>query len=85
MASVSRRPDVRRRLLDAAAQVLAEEGPSALTARRLTRDVGASTMAVYTHFGSMPALVREVVADGFARLHARVGRGRRDRRHRCTT
>jgi AcrR family transcriptional regulator len=66
-------PDVRRRLLEVAADVLAEEGPSALTARRLTREVGTSTMAVYTHFGSMPALVREVVADGFARLTARVG------------
>ncbi len=29
-------------------------------------------MAVYTHFGGMPALVREVVAEGFARLMARV-------------
>ncbi|WP_170286134.1 TetR/AcrR family transcriptional regulator [Nocardioides rubriscoriae] len=66
-------PDVRRRLLDVAAEVLAEEGPSALTTRRLTREVGTSTMAVYTHFGSMPALVREVVADGFAQLCARVG------------
>ncbi len=65
--------DVRRRLLDAAARVLAEEGPGALTARRLTREVGTSTMAVYTHFGSMPALVRAVVADGFAQLQARVG------------
>lgn len=70
---MSLEPDVRRRLLDAAAAVLADEGPSALTARRLTREVGASTMAVYTHFGSMPALVREVVADGFALLHDRVG------------
>lgn len=67
-------PDVRGRLLAAAVEVLAEEGPSALSARRLTREVGASTMAVYTHFGSMPALVREVVADGFDRLHERVGR-----------
>ncbi|MDO9456464.1 TetR/AcrR family transcriptional regulator [Nocardioides sp.] len=64
--------DVRRRLLDAAAEVLAEEGPAALTVRRLTREVGASTMAVYTHFGSMAALVREVVGDGFAQLYARV-------------
>lgn len=65
--------DLRRRLLDTAVAVLAEEGPTALTVRRLTRKVGASTMAVYTHFGSMAALVREVVTDGFARLQDRVG------------
>ena len=29
-------------------------------------------MAVYTHFGGMPALVREVAAEGFRRLIARV-------------
>ncbi|WP_167736758.1 TetR/AcrR family transcriptional regulator [Nocardioides sp. 1609] len=69
---MSDEPDLRRRLLDVAADVLAEEGPSALTARRLTREAGTSTMAVYTHFGGMPALVRAIVADGFARLHARV-------------
>jgi AcrR family transcriptional regulator len=65
--------DVRRRLLEAAARLLGEEGPSALTTRRLAREADTSTMAVYTHFGSMPALVREVVAEGFARLYARVG------------
>ena len=65
--------DVRRRLLEAAADLLGEEGPAALTARRLAREAGTSTMAVYTHFGGMPALVRAVVADGFAQLHDRVG------------
>ncbi len=64
--------DVRRRLLESAARLLGEEGPSALTTRRLAREADTSTMAVYTHFGSMPALVREIVAEGFARLMARV-------------
>jgi AcrR family transcriptional regulator len=65
-------PDVRRRLLEAAADLLGEEGPRALSVRRLAADAGTSTMAVYTHFGGMPALVRAVVAEGFTRLHARV-------------
>src|SRR3989337_3832847 len=60
--------DVRRRLLEAAALLLAEDGPDALTARRLAKAAGTSTMAVYTHFGGMPALVKEIVAEGFARL-----------------
>ncbi|CAN5685388.1 hypothetical protein BH11ACT8_BH11ACT8_15160 [soil metagenome] len=65
-------PDVRRRLLDVAARLLGDEGPSALTPRRLAREAETSTMAVYTHFGSLPALVREVVVDGFAALEHRV-------------
>lgn len=63
---------VRRRLLESAAQLLDENGPEALTARRLTTAADVSTMAVYTHFGGMPALVREIVAEGFARLADRV-------------
>jgi AcrR family transcriptional regulator len=64
--------DVRRRLVETAADLLSEEGPSALSARRLARETGTSTMAVYTHFGGMAALVRAVVAEGFARLYDRV-------------
>jgi AcrR family transcriptional regulator len=64
--------DVRRRLIEVAADLLSEEGPGALSARRLAREAETSTMAVYTHFGGMPALVRAVVAEGFARLYDRV-------------
>ena len=60
--------DVRRRLLEAAALLIDEDGPDALTARRLAKAAGTSTMAVYTHFGGMPALVKEIVAEGFTRL-----------------
>ncbi|MCP2335900.1 TetR/AcrR family transcriptional regulator [Actinomadura rupiterrae] len=59
---------VRTRLLEAGARLLAQEGPKALTARRLAAEVGASTMVVYTHFGGMPDLVRAVVDEGFERL-----------------
>lgn len=79
MASMSSAPDlptpghtaasgVRRDLLEAAARLLSEEGPAALSTRRLATEAATSTMSVYTHFGGMPALVREVVAEGFARL-----------------
>jgi AcrR family transcriptional regulator len=63
-------PDVRRRLIEAAARVLGEEGPSGLSTRKLAAEVGTSTMAVYTHFGSLPALVAAVADEGFARLAA---------------
>lgn len=72
MSEASNESDVRRRLIEVAADLLSEEGPGALSARRLAREAETSTMAVYTHFGGMPALVRAVVAEGFARLYDRV-------------
>ncbi len=64
----SERSVVRRRLVENAALLLHEEGPDALSARRIATAAGTSTMAVYTHFGGMPALVREIVTEGFTRL-----------------
>jgi AcrR family transcriptional regulator len=61
-------PDVRTALIEAAAQLIAEAGPAGLSTRRLAAEAGTSTMAVYTYFGSMSELVREIVHDGFARL-----------------
>jgi AcrR family transcriptional regulator len=63
-------PQVRQRLLETAAQLLADQGPAALSTRRLATAVGTSTMAVYTHFGGLPQLVRAIVGEGFARLAA---------------
>lgn len=65
-------PDVRRRLLEEAARILDEQGPSALSARRLATGAGTSTMAVYTHFGSMGKVVDAVATEGFRRLIDRV-------------
>ena len=61
-------PNIRVALIDVAARLISEEGPSALSTRRLAAEVGTSTMAVYTYFGSMSALVREIVGEGFTRL-----------------
>lgn len=63
---------MRAALIETAATIVATEGRTALTLRRLARDVGTSTMAVYTHFGSMEELRREVRREGFARLRARL-------------
>ncbi|MET0467932.1 MAG: TetR/AcrR family transcriptional regulator [Aeromicrobium sp.] len=63
---------VRARLLEGAARILDEEGPSALSTRRLATEAGTSTMAVYTHFGSMGAVVDAVATEGFRRLIDRV-------------
>jgi AcrR family transcriptional regulator len=63
-------PTIRTTLIEAAARMIATEGPNALTLRRVADEVGTSTMAVYTHFGGMRELRREVSREGFARLGA---------------
>jgi len=65
-------PAVRTALIEHAARITAEEGRDALTSRRLASAAGTSTMAVYTHFGSMVELRRELRREGFARLAARL-------------
>jgi len=64
-----REPDeVGRALVDAAHRVLAEEGPFALTVRRVAQVAGVSTMNVYSRFGGKDGLVDELFMAGFARL-----------------
>jgi AcrR family transcriptional regulator len=65
-------PALRTELIETAARLVATEGRSGLTLRRLAAEVGTSTMAVYTHFGGMDELRREVRREGFARLRARL-------------
>jgi AcrR family transcriptional regulator len=57
-------------MLDAAARLLGEQGPDAVTARRLAAEIGTSTMAVYTHFGSMDDVLLQLWRKGFARFGA---------------
>ncbi|MFC4590204.1 TetR/AcrR family transcriptional regulator [Sphaerisporangium corydalis] len=63
-------PRTRSTLVDIAAGLLADEGPDALSARRIAAEAGSSTMAVYTNFGGMSGLVRQMVYEGFARMEA---------------
>lgn len=62
----------RGRLLDVAMRLLSDGGPEALQARRLAAAAGVSTMAVYTHFGGMGELVRELAREGFVRFGRRL-------------
>jgi AcrR family transcriptional regulator len=61
---------MRPALIEAAARLIATEGPAGLKLRRVAEEVGTSTMAIYTHFGGMPELRRAVRREGFARLVA---------------
>jgi AcrR family transcriptional regulator len=70
MSPRQRDPATRAELIEIAARLLAEEGPESMSSRRIAKVAGTSTMAVYTHFGSMSGLVREMVHEGFGRLAA---------------
>ena len=61
---------VRAALIERAAEMLARRQP--VTLRALVEGTGASTMAVYTHFGGMPGLWRAVRQEGFTRLAERL-------------
>ena len=65
-----RDPQTPSKLLAAAAEVLANEGRDAVTVRRLATEIGASTMAVYTHFGSLDDVLTALYRDGFDRFGA---------------
>ncbi|TML42861.1 MAG: TetR/AcrR family transcriptional regulator [Actinobacteria bacterium] len=68
MSPRSADPALRTALVESAARLIAEEGAAGLTLRRLAREVGTSTMVVYTHFGGMEELRQEVRREGFGRL-----------------
>lgn len=61
-------PHIRSALIEAAARLVVDHGPDALTTRRLAAEVGTSTMAVYTYFSGMDELRLEVQQEGFERF-----------------
>jgi AcrR family transcriptional regulator len=66
-----RTPALRAEVLRAALTVLADDGVSGLTARRVAQVAETSVPAVYELFGDKAGLVREVFFEGFRRLGAR--------------
>jgi AcrR family transcriptional regulator len=55
-------------LLDAAAELLEQEGPEALSVRRIATAAGVAPMGVYNHFDSKFGIVEALFIRGFARL-----------------
>lgn len=62
---------LRVRLIETAARLLAEEGPHALSTRRIAAESDTSTTAIYSLIGSKEGLVREMYREGFGRLAAK--------------
>jgi len=55
-------------LIDAAAQLIAEQGVDALTLREVAQRVGVSRMAPYRHFDDKSALLAAVAQEGLRKL-----------------
>jgi AcrR family transcriptional regulator len=60
--------DLRRALIDAALQLIAEQGVSGLTLREVAQRVGVSRMAPYRHFEDKSTLLAAVAQEGFRAL-----------------
>jgi AcrR family transcriptional regulator len=59
---------MRRGLLDIASTLLEQEGPQALSMRRIAERAGCSTMVLYTLFGGKDGLANGLYLEGFRRL-----------------
>ena len=59
---------MRLELLDIASELLEQEGPQALSMRRISEKAGCSTMMLYTLFGGKEGLAEGLYREGFRRL-----------------
>ncbi len=66
--TAARGDETREALLAAAHDLLAGEGPGALTVRRIAAAAGMSTMNVYSRFGGKDGVLDELFIDGFRRM-----------------
>ncbi|SDE13756.1 DNA-binding transcriptional regulator, AcrR family [Paracoccus isoporae] len=66
----ARRPreELRQRTLEAARQIILDEGPEALTARKLAKAAGYTPGTIYNLFDSLPDVLWEVNREHFARM-----------------
>jgi AcrR family transcriptional regulator len=64
------RNTLRQGMLDAATRLLTEEGPAALTVRKVAEAVNCSTTLLYSLFGDKDGLSNALYLEGFARLKA---------------
>lgn len=66
-----RTPELRDRVLQVAVAMLASEGVSGLTTRKVAQEAETSPPAVYELFGDKAGLVREIFFEGFRMLRRR--------------
>ncbi len=60
--------DPAERILRAASKLLTEEGPEALTNRRIAEEAGCTTMAIYSRYGSKGGVLEALFDEGVDRI-----------------
>ncbi|MEN0062690.1 MAG: TetR/AcrR family transcriptional regulator [Myxococcota bacterium] len=60
--------DPAQRILRAASKLLTEEGPTALTNRRIALEAGCTTMAIYSRYGSKGGVLEALFNEGVDRI-----------------
>ncbi len=68
--------DLRRAILDGAAEVIAQDGPAAVSLREIARRIGVSHAAPAHHFRDKTGLFTALAADGWARFAAAMTQAR---------
>jgi AcrR family transcriptional regulator len=64
----AQREDVRERIVEAARDIVSEDGLDALSMRALALRIGHSPGTIYLHFQDKDELLRSVMSEGFKRL-----------------
>jgi len=72
--------DLKNALIKAGIQVLAKEGVSALSLRKVARKAGVSHAAPYAHFADKQALIAAISTEGYRRLYEQVATAGRQHR-----
>ena len=61
---------LRRVVLDVAVAIARDEGPDAISLRKVARDAGVSHQAPYHHFGDRAGIFAAIAEEGFSKLSA---------------
>jgi len=59
---------MKQKLLAITSNLLQEEGPHALSMRRIAKEAGCSTTVLYSHFGSKEAIAKGLYLEGFSEV-----------------
>ena len=66
--SIATTDPLRRVVLDAAVAIARDEGPDAISLRKVARDAGVSHQAPYHHFGDRAGIFAAIAEEGFYKL-----------------
>jgi AcrR family transcriptional regulator len=69
----SAKKNTAERIAEVALHILEEEGPEAVSMRRIAHAVGITPMAIYNHYSSREALLRSITDAEFAKLNEYAG------------